>query len=460
MKDMTTDDAYLDVLRALGLDVGKIVSGVNEVYDEAETTIKDRIDGMKAGSVWSDAESLWNGLFGGALEAFESRQTIGERWGEAKRLKGLWNASRSGTVNAPAARQELADTLGVSMEYLEANMQSNGRIAALVDARINQAVESMTLFKDMLVELGVVAVGENPSVLQLVDGFEAIAEEAGLSADAVRLFVDAFAGVSFMGGSALVGNGTEYTGPQSDGSEFKNNIEAAQAYIDKMSVLREAILGIYQTGSATTEMMNKLASAFTDEEGWLDNILAQATEDGVLDLEAFRAALSSKLYELSQDDEGRSLLALFGIDPDNIEGMTETVGEQVDKIWQDAMDSISSAETPAALKEAWGTIPEFIQKEIAEICPEIIDMMNTVEEESENIEDVVRGTMKRISDELEIERLQKAGEAWKDLSDLMKDFAAGGSDAKDALMDMVSRTNEAATAMGALEAAQAGDADA
>lgn len=165
MKKMTTDDESLDTLRFLGLDATQIVAGINSVYDVAEQTIKDRIAKMKAGSVWGNTEELWNGLFGGTMEAFGSAQSIREGWGGAMRLQGLWKAA-SGPVTSrtESARQELADALGVTMDYLKANMTEEGAIAKLVDAQVSQAVESMTLFKDMLLELGVVTVGENPNV--------------------------------------------------------------------------------------------------------------------------------------------------------------------------------------------------------------------------------------------------------------------------------------------------------
>lgn len=248
----------------------------------------------------------------------------------------------------------------------------------------------------------------------------------------------------------FLGGETSGEGGSGDYESFDKKLERAYQYLEQMQTLRESIKEITAEGSLSKDIIDGLRQAFEDDDGsWVQSLIDAATENGEFSLEAFVQRLRDQLAKMEVDPENNALLKSLGLDLD-----------VTDSAVSKALDKIAKAETVKELIDVWSALPEAVQRAIAASFPEIEKMITQTEAAATQASDSVDKALAKIQRGLDVYGLQQAGKVWEDLDSVMDDIADGGSKASKALSDVQGRIDDTAEAMGALEAAKNGSAEA
>lgn len=236
---------------------------------------------------------------------------------------------------------------------------------------------------------------------------------------------------------------------------IEDRLEAAKRYLEQVKTLQETIGEIGESGELSTDIWKNLLGIFDPET--LQEMLDNATDEmGNLDMEAFLGALQERMSELLEDQDALDNLRMLGIDPEKL----VEAGEELAGVWNDTLEKIADATDAESFGKIWDGLADSVKESMLAAYPEIQSILDAIAEDSEDAGERAEKALKKIQQGIDVSNLQKAGRAWEDLADVLEDIEAGGSKASKAIAEMQERTLDAATAMGALEAAQNGDADA
>ena len=230
---------------------------------------------------------------------------------------------------------------------------------------------------------------------------------------------------------------------ESGSSDSERSLKDALELLEQMQMIRDAIAEFATEGVLSSDTLSELSESF----GEAFSELFAELGDG----ETWQDRLNT-LWENIATDSNMNLLKLFGLNVDDTDAAAEAL--------QEALSDIASAVDTEELAEIWEELPNGIKDSIAKAHPEIVELLERIEAESADAVDGVSKNMQELQKRMEIDAAVKGGKAWEDLADLMADIEESGSAASDAISEVQTRVNEAGEAMGALAAAQAGDADA
>lgn len=146
------------------------------------------------------------------------------------------------------------------------------------------------------------------------------------------------------------------------------------------------------------------------------------------------------------------LLAALGFDE-------ESAGITADTI-NSAIESLAEATDIDAFKKIWDGLSQDVQDSIAETYPEIAALIQEVEADVDESAGNIESTLERIRKAMDLSKMQNNGTVWEDMSTVLSDIEGGGSKASKAIANVQGRIDDAKAAMGAMEAAANGDADA
>ena len=167
----------------------------------------------------------------------------------------------------------------------------------------------------------------------------------------------------------------------------------------------------------------------------------EATEG---DVEAFIEALYDLIESKTAEMEGNPLLAAFGIDPRG-------------DAFAEAIQALTNAKDVDAFREVWNGLSESVKKAVLESYGDIAELVQDTEDDVTKSTDAMAENMEKLKKSMALDADIKAGRIWEDMADLLDDIAEGGSKITDVFKDVTDRVSDAATAMGALEAAANGD---
>lgn len=213
--------------------------------------------------------------------------------------------------------------------------------------------------------------------------------------------------------------------------------------LEKLQTVRDAMNEFAKDGLLGADTIDNLREAFekefpqifeplTDEETWRDRL--------------------DKLWEGLATDDNMNLLRLFGLNIDDSDSVAEQLNE--------AIRQIAKAADKDAFMEIWKNLPEGIRIALKEAYPVIEDFLKTIEEKSAETGKTVEANMRGIAEAMRLDDAIQKGEAWNDLDDIMANLERGGEHAGSAVSALIDHMGDAAVAMGALTAAQAGNEEA
>ena len=225
--------------------------------------------------------------------------------------------------------------------------------------------------------------------------------------------------------------------------DAQSQIEAALKMLDRLQIVRDAMNEFGKDGLLGADTIDNLREAFEKE---FPKIFEPLT-----DQETWRDRLD-QLWEGLATDDNMNLLRLFGLNIDDSGSVAEQLNE--------AIRQIAKAADKDAFMEIWKNLPEGIRIALKEAYPVIEDVLKTIEEKSAETEKTVEANMRGIAEAMRLDDAIQKGEAWSDLDDIMANLERGGEHAGSAVSALIGHMGDAATAMGALTAAQAGNEDA
>ena len=194
-------------------------------------------------------------------------------------------------------------------------------------------------------------------------------------------------------------------------------------------------------------MLDTLGELFSAEE--LQAMFDAATDElGAIDTSEFVEQLRGKLMVAEHAADSNPLLAMLGF------------GGSFSQDVSDAMAKLAAATDVTELREIWKGLAENVRAAIIEVNGDIVDLVKETEETVGDSADAMDAKLKKLKTDMDLSTGAKNGTYWEDLADILDDVAEGGSKVSEAFADVNDRVNDAAEAIGALEAAQNGDADA
>lgn len=225
--------------------------------------------------------------------------------------------------------------------------------------------------------------------------------------------------------------------------DAQSQIEAALKMLEKLQAVRDAMNEFGKDGLLGADTIDNLREAFekefpqifeplTDEETWRDRL--------------------DKLWAGLATEDNMNLLRLFGLNIDDSDSVAEQLNE--------AIRQIAKAADKDAFMEIWKNLPEGIRIALKEAYPAIEDVLKTIEDKSAETAKTVEANMRGIAEAMRLDDAIQKGEAWSDLDDIMANLERGGEHAGSAVSALIGHMSDAAVAMGALTAAQAGNKEA
>lgn len=227
--------------------------------------------------------------------------------------------------------------------------------------------------------------------------------------------------------------------------ELADSIDDAMALLEKIEKLQKLIGNMEKEHNIGSDWKDNLLAIF-GEEGFAEILDELGSE---WDYSELMEVMQDRLAKLSEEAGENPFLAMLGL---NEEGITATQEEI-----QDALDTIVEASDVSKLAKAWDKLPSAVQEAIAETYPQILDILNMVEDESEETGDRVAANLEKIRKAAEINSMIKAGSVWADFDDILADIEKGGDKATKAFKSIQGYIYDAQDAMGAMEAAANGD---